>query len=80
MVSCINHEHDAVNSSAVFTPCFSGLEMATQVVRIKPNISNCHFCLMRMNCAVGLCKSVTLQHVQQSSLSCVIEAKGNDVC
>ena len=80
MVCCVNHEDDTINSAAVFTPCFSSLEMASQIVGIEPDISNSHFGLMRMHSTVCLCESVALQHVEERSLPSVIKTKEDDIC
>ena len=75
MVSCVDHEDDPVDRAAVFTPCFSGLKMASQIVRIESDISNRNFRLVRMHSAVCLRESIALKHVQKCGLPCVIKTE-----
>ena len=79
MVRGVNHENNAIDRAAVFAPCFSRLKVTAQVVRVEPDISNSNFCLVRVHCAVSLCESIALKHVEQRGFASVVKADENDI-
>jgi hypothetical protein len=65
--------------ATVLLPCLAGLEMTAQVVRIESYVSNGDLCLVGVDGWIGLGEAITLQHIEKGGLSCVIEAKEDDV-
>lgn len=53
--------------------------MTPKIVRVKPDVADCNFGLVRMNSTVGLCESVRLQHVKHRGLACVVKSQENNV-
>ena len=75
----VDDEYDAVQLATVLLPCLAGLEMTAQVVRIESYVSNGDLCLVGVDGWIGLGEAITLQHIEKGGLSCVIEAKEDDV-
>ena len=53
--------------------------MATQVVGIELDISDCDLSLVGMDRGVRLRDAVTLQHIEKRRLPCVVQTQENDV-
>ena len=54
--------------------------MATQVVGVKSNVANGNLGLVRMKCGIGLCESITLQHVEHRGLASIVESQEYNIC
>ena len=53
--------------------------MTTQVVGVESDISNRNLRLVRVHCAVSLCESIALKHVEQRSLAGIVKAEEDDI-
>ena len=53
--------------------------MTAQVIRVKANVAYCDLCLMGVNSRIGLGDTVTLEHIKQGGLACVVQTQEHDV-
>ena len=53
--------------------------MASQVVRVEPDVAYCDLGLVGVDRAVCLGKAVLLQHVQQRCLARIVQAQENNI-
>lgn len=74
-VSCIDHVNDSINLAKVICPDLPSLRMSTQIIRVEPDISNSHFCLMRLLGRIGGCESVILKHVEHSCFASIVKTQ-----
>ena len=47
-------------------------QVTTQIIRVESDVTNCDLSLMRVNSRIGLSDTITLQHIEQGGLSCVV--------
>jgi hypothetical protein len=53
--------------------------MSTQVIRVEADVADGDLRLMGMDGRIRLRDAVTLQHIEQGGLSCVVQAEEHDV-
>ena len=78
-VGSVHHKDDAVELTAVLAPGLACLQMPTQIVGVKADVTDSYFGLMRVDRGVGLSETIRLEHVQESGLASVVKAQEDNV-
>jgi hypothetical protein len=54
--------------------------MASKIIRVKPDVADCNLSCVRLDGGVCLNNLVILEHIEESSLSSVVQAQEDNVC